>query len=126
VRVLFFSLAMTLLACSGTTKAVPPKWVTVTAPAHVTAAADGSYDWAIQYSYSDDDDFVTQLAVTFALNGTAAAPTVIPAAQASSLTQGTTIKFPAVSKGKTYDYSFVLTDQSGLKSDPYTGTVTLD
>jgi hypothetical protein len=117
---------LTLLACSGTQQSVPPTWVSVNAPAHVTASADGTYAWVIAYSYSDADDFVTQLAVTFSLNGKAAAPTIIPAAQAASLSQSTSITFPAVSKGKTYDWTFVLTDQGGLKSAPYTGSVTLD
>lgn len=119
-------LFLTIVACSGTQASVPPSWVSVSAPAHVAASADGTYAWNITYSYSDADDYVVQLAVTFAINGTAAAPTIIPAATTSSLTQQTSIKFPAVSKGKTYDWSFVLTDQGGLKSAPYTGTVTLD
>ncbi len=129
VRLIFVRAAlclMTLLACSSATQSVPPTWVSVSAPTHVTAAADGTYAWAVTYTYSDADDFITQLAVTFSLNGKAAAPTIIPPAQASSLSQGTTITFPAVSKGKTYDWTFVLTDQGGLKSAPYAGTVTLD
>jgi len=105
---------------------VPPTWVSVSAPTHVTAAADGTYAWNVSYTYSDADDFITQLAVTFSLNGKAASPTIIPPAQAASLSQGTTIIFPAVSRGKTYDWTFVLTDQGGQKSAPYAGTVTLD
>ncbi len=103
---------------------MPPTWVSFDAPTHVTASADGSYTWTVKYSYSDADDYAVLLVITFTANGKSTTTNV--ATQANALTQTVSVGLAAAYKGKTFDYGFVLTDQGGLKSNPYTGTVTFD
>ena|SRR5450432_306145 len=116
-----------LVACSnGASKAaVAPVFTKVTAPMDVMPSADGTYTWHVVIEYDDPDDYATQMAITFSRNGMAT--TVNVGLQANALTQQIEVgPIASTYKGETFDYSFVLVDQSGLKSAPATGTVQFD
>jgi hypothetical protein len=122
-------LCLLAIACSSSpTKAEPPVFATVNAPTHVAASADGSYNWAFTYSYQDPDDFATTLRVTFTPGNTSSSYDL--PCQAATLSQMQSVSIIPTNapsfKGKTLPYTFVLIDQSGLQSTPYSGSVTFD